>query len=57
MSRAKEDVTQNSVIVHEINIGDCFNERNDDWPRTKYFGSLIIELIDVSLLILTLNDV
>ena len=30
----------------------------DEWPHIKYFGSLIIllELIDVSLLILTLND-
>ena len=30
----------------------------DDWPHTKYFGSLVIILgpIDFSLLILTLND-
>ena len=31
---------------------------SDEWPHIKYFGSLIIllEPIDVSLLLLTLND-
>ena len=31
---------------------------SDEWPHIKYFGSLIIllELIDVRLLLLTLND-
>ena len=30
----------------------------DEWPHVKYFGSLIVllQLIDVSLLILTFND-
>ena len=55
LSRAKEDVTQNCVIVHEI-ITDCFSEGMtwDEWPHVKFFGSLIVlwELIDVSLLIL-----
>ena len=52
--RAKEDVAQNSVIMHEINKGCC-----DEWPYVTCFGSLIflLELIDAySLLILTSND-
>ena len=52
-------MTQNSVIVYEINTGlfqwGKFNW--DEWPHIKYFGTLIIllKLIDVSLLLHNLN--
>ena len=53
-------MTQNSVIVHEINTGLFqWGERIwDEWPHIKYFGTLInlLKLIDVSPLLLTLND-
>ena len=53
-------MTENSVIVHEMNVG-LFLWGKWGWnesPRIKYFGSLIIflELADISLLLVKLSD-
>ena len=56
----KEDITQNSMIVHEIKKG-IVSVRGmicDEWPHIKYCGSSIVllQLIDVSLLLLAFSD-